>query len=457
MSTKLNINLMKTVILCNFSLLLFVLSIPGTIALRNTLAVLLIIVLALSWLKNKILMKPLFNNKSFRSIILILLILSIYILIHSFFLADELYWSLSQYRTQWIYPMIYFTIGIFLASHAFFDKVFKKETLINVIFFSLFLHVLYLDLVAIYQYIETGQLLTRYGGITGSPVLANYITNILIAFIIVELISRFKTSKITIQINTLWLLLILILCIFSSIVENMRFGVISLFIMSIAGVIFFISGNKKLNTKVKALLSLLLLILCALPLIYNAKSDSRWATLIETIPIAIAIDSSNYWIGNENRNISEIPLLANGEAVSHSNYARIAWLVKGVEYISKDIFGIGYGKNIFGHAVEKYEGIEMVRGMHSHSSIIDFTIGVGLIGLLIWLIFIGKLIISQARVYFNTDNYYALLSIFFTTGFFIRSLVDSNMRDHMFKQFFLIIGISLALSFHEHIKSKKNS
>ena len=30
------------------------------------------------------------------------------------------------------------------------------------------------------------------------------------------------------------------------------------------------------------------------------------------------------------------------------------------------------------------------------------------------------------------------------------------MRDHMFKQFFLIIGISLALSFHEHIKSKKN-
>jgi len=35
-----------------------------------------------------------------------------------------------------------------------------------------------------------------------------------------------------------------------------------------------------------------------------------------------------------------------------------------------------------------------VRGMHSHSGIIDFTIGVGIIGLVIWLFFVGRIVIS---------------------------------------------------------------
>jgi hypothetical protein len=44
------------------------------------------------------------------------------------------------------------------------------------------------------------------------------------------------------------------------------------------------------------------------------------------------------------------------------------------------------------------------------------------------------------------------MSFFITSGFFMRSIVDSSMRDHMFKQFFLILGIALTLAVFENKK-----
>ena len=103
---------------------------------------------------NKTSIKLLLSIKSLRNILLILLVLTLYIFFHTIFIADEPRWSLSQYRSQWIYPILYLTIGVFLALLSFNDRYFDKEILISVIFFSLFAHILYLDLVAIYKYFE---------------------------------------------------------------------------------------------------------------------------------------------------------------------------------------------------------------------------------------------------------------------------------------------------------------
>ena len=197
--------------------------------------------------------------------------------------------------------------------------------------------------------------------------------------------------------------------------------------------------------------------LCSLPLLYNLKYDSRWDSLIETIPIALDTENNVFWqvdgVTWKEGDNSAVGSLANGVQLNHSNYMRIAWAAKGVEYIFKDIYGIGYGRNVFGHAIEKYDDNASIRGWHSHSGIIDFTIGVGLIGLLLWTSFICSVILHGASVFINKGNYFALLSVFISSGFFIRSIVDSNMRDHMFKQFFLILGITLVLAFYE--KNKK--
>ena len=453
MSKVFNLNLMQVITLSIFALLIFILNIPGTIALRNILAASLLMILISYWAQAKISIKPILRNKFFRGNLILLLVITVYIFIHSIFIADEVSWSLSQFRTQWVYPMIYFVMGVSLASMASIDKYFKIETLITLLFLSLFVHIIYIDLVSINRYFETGNLFSRYGGLTESPVLSSYISNILISMIIVESIWRLKKKKRILKIGSSWLTFFLFLCIFSSIIAGMRFGAISLFFMSLTALIFIVFGNKNFNKRVKGFVSISILILCTLPLIYNAKNDVRWYSLLETIPIAIDTENNSYWIDSENP-----PILSNGNQVSHSNYMRVAWATKGVEYIKNDIFGIGYGRNVFGHAIQKYEkDFESVRGMHSHSGIIDFTIGVGIIGLLLWLFFVGRIVVFSALIFVNSGHYFSLMSLFITSGFLIRSIVDSNMRDHMFKQFFLILGIALTLAAFENIKKVYDS
>ena len=453
MNKVFNLNLMQVIILSIFALLIFILNIPGTIALRNILAASLLMILITYWFQAKISIKPILSNKFFRGNLVLLLVITIYIFIHSIFIADEVSWSLSQFRTQWVYPMIYFMMGISLASMASIDKSFKVETLITLLFLSLFIHIIFIDVVVIYSYFDTSTLLSRYGGLTKSAVLSTYISNILISMIIVEFLWRLRKKKRMLQIGSFWLIFFLFLCLFSSIISGLRFGAISLFFMSLTAIILIVIDNENFNNKAKGLVSISLLILCTLPLIYNAKNDARWHSLLETIPIAIDTENISYWRDGINR-----PILSNGSPVGQSNYMRIAWATKGLEYIKNDIFGIGFGRNVFGHAIQKYEkDFESVRGMHSHSGIIDFTIGVGIIGLVIWLFFVGRIVISSALVFVNSGHYFSLMSLFITSGFFMRSIVDSNMRDHMFKQFFLILGIALTLAAFENKKKVNDS
>ena len=139
MNEKYTINLTNTFILSIFGLLIFVLNIPGSIALRNILAGSLLIILITYWVQAKISIKPILSTKVFRGSLIILLILTIYIFIHSILIADEVGWSLSQYRTQWVYPMIYFMMGVSLACMASINQYFKVETSILLLFVKIFI------------------------------------------------------------------------------------------------------------------------------------------------------------------------------------------------------------------------------------------------------------------------------------------------------------------------------
>ena len=113
--------------------------------------------------------------------------------------------------------------------------------------------------------------------------------------IFVEFICRLKKKKRMLQIGSFWLTFFICLCIFSSIIGGMRFGAISLFFMSLTALIFIVIDNENFNNKAKGFVSISVLILCTLPLIYNAKNDVRWQSLLETIPIAIDTDNNSYW------------------------------------------------------------------------------------------------------------------------------------------------------------------
>ena len=72
--------------------------------------------------------------------------------------------------------------------------------------------------------------------------------------------------------------------------------------------------------------------------------------------------------------------------------------------------------------------------------------------LLTFIFLVCKVSIKEFK---STRSYFSLLTLFVTMGFVGRSFVDGNMRDHVFLQFMLILGISLFFLFQEKINAHK--
>lgn len=431
--------LLNRAILGMFSLLMFILSISGTMALRSILSTILLLLLTAITVKNYQKFLQVISNKDFLVIVISLLLFIFYILYHSFYISHEAIWSLGEFKGHIFYPALYFLMGTLLAAYIGYSGIATKRTIISIIFYSMFVHIFYLDLVAIDKLFHDGVMIRRYGGLMNSPVLPNYLTNILLAMIISEFIYRIRVGKQMLHASNGVLYLLLSLSIFSTFVEALRLGDIALVFLGIGASIVFLYQNNDFSKKVRRFIAFALVFILTIPLIYNVSTDKRWGNLVETVPIAISTSDSKHWLSKK----FEAPVTKSGYRVDGSNYKRIVWAKKSLEYIYDDPQGIGFGRNAFGHALEMRHPELANRGSHSHSSILDLTIGVGIIGLALWLLFIFVVIRVAIRRFKSNYNYFSMLTLFLTMGFVGRSFVDSNMRDHMFLQFMLILGISV--------------
>ena len=169
------------------------------------------------------------------------------------------------------------------------------------------------------------------------------------------------------------------------------------------------------------------------------RLDARWATFAETAEIAWTQRGGDAWL-----NPDEIPTpnLASGVAAEASAYHRISWIRAGLDLVADYPLGVGYGRNAFGHALKK---TNETRLGHAHSGIIDWTVGTGLPGLVLWLGLLGSLLALGLRRYFRKQDPAGLVLVFAVGGFFGRMLIDSINRDHMLMLFFLILGMLVAL------------
>mgnify|MGYP006080252395 CR=1 FL=1 len=436
-------------ILSIFALLMFILSIDGTITLRYLLIVTLFLSLFFSTKKNNEGLLILFDSKDFKLAIGFLGLFILYVFIHSVFISLEPDWSLSEFKSHIIYPSIYFFTGLLLANYINRSKKISKESFITVLFYSLFVHIIYLDFAAIDYLFHEGVMLRRYGGLMDSPVLPNYLTNILLAMIIAEFVYRLRTKKQVLKVSDSILYLFLAACIFSTFVEALRLGDIALVFLGIGSCMAFLYKNNDYSNKMKSFIGAALIFILTVPLMYNIATDPRWAKLIETVPVAVSSSEDSSFID------PAAPVLKteSGYEVTGSNYTRIVYAIKSFKYIIEDPMGVGFGRNAFGHALELRHPEYAKRGMHAHSAILELSIGAGIIATMIWLSFVFVISKSAVIEFRRTLNYYAMLTLFLTMGFVGRGFVDANMRDHMFLQFMLMLGICIYFMIIEQSKT----
>lgn len=417
--------------------LFFVWPIPHTISACDLLLVLNLCLFGyLAWQRG-------WPRRSFRGLLLpaaVLVALTAWMYLVAFFVSPETSWSLDEISSQWIRGLIALSAGALAATAVSTNPDLMRKALF-VIIIALLLHVLYVDIEAVYLWWHD-QGLERLAGLTEGPDKSNYLTNMLFCFLLAEFFLRICHKKRSLPFGNGILATALVLTVISEIAERTRNGILTLVLMlSVLGTLYLVERRNRLRKSaiVVGVAAMLILVASGLGLVVAARQASSLDNLIGTV--FIAWDTQHYKAWQDNGRYGW-PKLPNGETVDDSAYLRIAWFKEGLLLVRDHPLGIGFGRNAFGHGLkDKYgEG-----GGHSHSGLLDLAIGVGVPGALLWLGFIVSLMLFAWKRYRSTKSYAAFLLVLVLLDYGVRMLVDSVIRDHMLQQFMFLAGLTAVM------------
>jgi len=365
-------------------------------------------------------------------------VLTLWIFIVALFVSDETAWSLGEIRGQWLKGLLALLAGGMVALAIRRDPALQRHAAV-IILVALFLHIAYVDYLAVKDLVEHGQLTDRIRGLTKGPDTSNYLTNILLVLLLAEVFLRITCRPRFLPLSATVLIVLILLTLFSVYAESVRNGVIELSFVLMLFAILFVSENRQRFGKTTSALVISALIVVPVAFAYlSYKTDERWQTFIDTIPLAMDTETNRQWINLVRQHELRLP---DGRPVDWSNYMRMARIKAGVDLTIENPLGVGFGRNAFGHAVMKKYGES---SSHSHSGLIDLAVGTGVPGTLLWLGFLASLMTLAWRSFRKTSDYCALALLFLVTGYGIRMVLDSIIRDHML-QMFLFLAAFLAV------------
>jgi hypothetical protein len=299
----------------------------------------------------------------------------------------------------------------------------------------LILHVGLHDFYALWHWAADGHLPFQQ-----TPLIANYsgisfLTNLLMSLLCAEMMVRLLFGHRYLPIADHWLALLIALCVFATYSAGARHGTMGFLTLLIScTVVALIAKRETLNIPVLAGTALIVLAGIGTFGWLAVKADPRWQTLAETVPIALDTEHYTAW-----RQAGDFPLptLSDGQPVNHSNYMRIAWAKEAVIALVDHPLGVGFGRDSFGRAMLLAYS-DYASSKHCHSGMLNFAIGVGLPGLLLWLALLWLLAARGWLAFFRRENPSGLMLLLLVTGFTLRSVVDGNLQDHMFEQFMFL-------------------
>jgi len=434
-------------------LLFFVFPIPRTISLRDLLLLLALLTFGyVAWRNER-------RHENLRALIVpatLLALFTAWMYGVALFVSPETAWSLDEIGSQWLRALAALAAGVAVAVAVKKDSGLERKALL-VIFAALLLHVLIVDILAVKQWSQDLMAQREFGrisGLAGGPDKSNYLTNLLLCFLLAESLYRLLRKKRMLPFGNVLLGSAVGVALFSMFAERMRNGVaVFALMLLIAGLLWLLAQKSRLRKTgfVAGAAALAVITLGGLGLAVAIKGGSGLKKLIETVPIAWDTEHHRGWLDEKKYGL---PLLSTGETVDPSAYQRIAWLKQGLLIIGEHPLGIGFGRNAFGHGLKaKYgEG-----GGHSHSGLLDLAIGTGVPGTLLWLGFFVSLMRLAWKRARATHSHAAILLMLLLLDFGARMFLDSVIRDHMLQQFLFLTGVAAVMMVTEGPEKRKAS
>lgn len=372
---------------------------------------------------------------------IMLVLLTIWMYVGAFGWALSPQKTLQQIGGQWLITLISFAIGV-SAAYLLPDH---RRVLARLLFAVLAVYVFFIGAVDLVHLFQHGHLMRRYGGLTGgdwfipgaSPAMdkANYLTNIYFAFLLSEFVMLRTGKPGVLGLRYLPILVLFVAGLFASYIEDMRNGSAAFALMIVlAGVLMISVVPRERRGRAFAIMALVLALVGGYAG-YVVSHQSRWKTLLATVPIAWNTQNNRDWMTTR-----KLPKFPDGQTVNVSNYQRIAWAKEAMIVLWHYPLGVGFQRQAFGDGIDALYHTDLSRGMHSHSGILDFSDGVGFPGLIMWVIFVVSIWVSALMSFRRKLAAPAAVLLILVFDYSARSVVDSILRDHMWQQFMFLAG-----------------
>lgn len=421
--------------------LLFVISLPHTMALRKLLLLLAFLVaLPIFWaaVKN--------GSKMLLSAVLAGGLLQAWMVIIALFVSERPLASLDEWKGQWLPVFMFFVIGIGVAVTLMRSKLkYPRAAVAAVVLVPTIIYLVINASVITFDLIMTGAFHAGQLGITGEKGVVNFLIALIEPILIADVLGRALKIGRLVPVPNWTIASIFMLALYTLFAASSRNGLIIMMLTLIfAATMIALEVRKKYSRSTIFSFVALLVLLIAIVAFTAYKTDPRWQTFIETIPVAWDIDRDLVWLEGDG---SDLPITAGGQPIDSSQYYRIAWAHEGWRMLVAHPWGMEISRDTF-HDLElkKYGRAGMA---HAHNGWLDLGLNVGVLGLLLW----GGFLFSLARtgwMAWKTDRaQLGLALVIMTVMFAVSGLFDSIFRDHVTQQFALVAGLLFAALLYE--------
>lgn len=429
-------------------LLLFVISLPHTMALRKLLLLLaFLMALPVIW-------KVAINAPStLMRTVLVALLLQVWMLIISLFVAAQPADSLDEWKGQWLPVFMFFVVGIGVAVTLMQSKLkYPRGAVAAVILIPAITFLIINAIVITFDLILTGEFRGNQRGITGEKGVVNFLIALIEPILIADVLGRFLKVGRLVPVPNWSIALLFVVALYSLIAASSRNGLIIMMLTLILAAAMIISQVRQRYSSAKLFsFAAVILLLISTVTVTAYKADPRWQTFLETIPLAWNIDRDTIWLHGDGSNL---PLTASGQQVDGSQYYRIAWAHEGWRVLVAHPWGLEISRDTF-HNIElqKYG----IAGMaHSHNGWVDLGLNVGILGLMLW----GGFLLLLARAGWSAwkirKEPLGLALVIMTIMFAASGLLDSIFRNHVTQQFALVAGMLFGAVVYEKTKDEEH-
>lgn len=352
----------------------------------------------------------------------------------SFAMSPALRASLSELRAQWLAPTLILLSGYGLAL-----RYGRGNAIVRVAFLGLALHA-FMHLVSFPVFISRGGTFPYpdFPGISNHRANVTYTNAMALAMLVADAYARAGGGRGFLGIDGRWTVAAFVLLLASSVAATTRNGLIVFGLLAAGGfVLLAIRMRARASRAAWATLGACAVVAVAGTLA-GLKAEPRWSSFMDTLPVAWDTDGHREWLWGEH-NLAHLPRTAAGAQVEPSAYYRIAYLREGGRLMLENPFGNGIGRDAFRYAIQEKYG--MAGMSHSHSGFVDLGASVGIPGLVLFIAFLGALVLYARRASPSAEGGLRLALVLVVASFAARTALDSTLRDHVIQQFMLVAGL----------------